>query len=183
MMPQPSRPGHGMRLKISAVTCSSARNASAVYKHRRRLGDLRHGGKHRHQQRQHDRGAERTARRHQRSIDRPAQIMQVDVDGAAGQPDAAQRHDDERKDDAVLQVGVAQWIERQVALVANRPVAAVIRDDGVPELVQAERDHESDEHEREHQHPRVIRPVEHPDRAKQEGRDQREEGRTDRPAL
>ena len=151
--------------------------------HRCRLGHLGHRGEQRHQCREHDRRPERPSRRHQRSIDRPAQIMQVDVDGAAGQPDAAQRHDDERKQDAVLQVGVAQRIERQVALVANRPITAMIRDDGVPEFVQAERDHEPDEDEREHQRPRVIRPVEHPDRAKQKGRDQREESRTDGPAL
>jgi hypothetical protein len=98
--------------------------------------------------------------------------MQVDIDGAAGQPDAAQRHDDEREQDRVLQVGVAQRIERQIALVAHRPIAAVIGDDRVPEFVDAERDHEPDEHERKDQVPRLTRPVEHPYRAGQKRGDQ-----------
>jgi hypothetical protein len=37
-----------------------------------------------------------------------------------------------------LQVGVAQRIKRQIALVAHRVVTAVIRNNGVAEFVQAE---------------------------------------------
>jgi hypothetical protein len=41
--------------------------------------------------------------------------------------------------------------------------------------MQAKRNHKSYEDERKHQQPRMIRPVQHPDSAKQKSRDQREE--------
>src|SRR5580704_8463604 len=73
----------------------------------------------------------------------------VDVDGAAGKPDAAQQQERQRDDQRGDRVDVAQRVEGQIALLAHAGVAAQIRHGRVRELVQAERKDPADQDEYE----------------------------------
>ena len=105
----------------------------------------------------------------------------LDEDGPAGQPDAAEDHEEHRQHDAEQGVRVLQRVQREVALGADRDVPAVQRRTGVRVLVEAERDHPGAGHEEEDGEPRRrdTRPHAPPGYGRH-GRD-REEDRADAP--
>ena len=142
-MPQPSSPGTGIRFRMAATNCSSAR-----YGH----GDTEHLRQRRRHQRQHDAGSEvgeRTGRADRGPSDRRADPAVLDQHRATGQRHPADGQDDQRQHERHRRIRVPQRVQGQVAAAADRGVAAGQRHRRVRELVQAQRDqpatHDEDE--------------------------------------
>src|SRR5437588_5070572 len=82
----------------------------------------------------------RTRERHP-SVPCPrAKQMAIDIDCASRQADATRHHKDYRHQKTVNGMRVAQWVHREIALFADRVIAAAISCPGVAEFMQANRE-------------------------------------------
>src|SRR6266446_4885551 len=129
-MPKPSIPGIGKRFSSRLTTNMNPRKESAAKKP---TFEGEYQGTHS--------CADRSGERDQRIPRAAAKGGVVDIYRTARQRDPAKEQEDDRKDDAHQQVGVAEWIKGQVAIRLDCAVAAEVRHHRVTELVDAKRGH------------------------------------------
>ena len=153
--PNPSRPGIGSRLRISAVAWRKASHGQggdqiAACAH------ARPGPKEQRQHQQDHAGGGRAGQGRGGAPGAAAHQVVAQIDRPAGKADAAERQGQQREDQGGLQIAVATRIEIQIALGFDGVVAAHPSGQGVAELVRHHAEQPPDHDEGEGQDVRRL---------------------------